>query len=570
MYANIIKMTLIRVYWYKFLFILIFLSLPLSVFDAAASDDCLGCHDGMKNMAHGSVTCQGCHKDASSFPHKDKLVKPSCNDCHQTIAKSHSKSIHGIKKVECKACHNAHAANKGTKKCTDCHAKADHKSLPSKEKHLKSLSCTSCHGIAGTSMAKVNIQTKGRGAIKRENIDLDKDNKIDVSEWDNLQEILRKNLNGKYSVTREYTANGDAHGITKKPQNCKTCHTDRHLFRQAKLQYVGAVNFDMPIDPSILIPEIPSISSYKKTVHGRKGIQCANCHGSRERINDTICIQCHRDVYDVYKHTIHSNKGATQCTHCHNPHRIEAYKEHSSEERLAICSRCHKDYVQKHSWLPNTTQHFRHLECSTCHSPESTKSMVFFLSSSKENRDDILNYETVEKLYGKNVWVTPLLDKNSDEIIDSRELSDFFTDVRKKLSGNAFIRSSIIVTKVHHDYSVKRQKERICATCHSDKAPFYESMYFILPENGYHMYVPVKGTILSATPVSVFIDISLLGEQKATWSDVKGFFFLKQGEFAHYARELGFKWIDIIGVGFCYIILFFILAHIAVRIFIKK
>lgn len=570
MYANIIKMKFLWVSCYKLLFLLVFLSLPLSASSASSSDECLGCHDGMKNIVHGGTTCQECHSDAASLPHKEKLPKPSCNDCHQPIARTLSKSIHGTKKMDCKACHDVHAADKGTKKCTDCHAKAGHQSLPSREKHLQSLSCTTCHGMAKTSAAMVNIQARDRGAIKKENIDLDKDNRLDASEWDNLQALLRKNLKGKYTITREYASDVDAHGITKKPQNCKTCHTDKKLFGQAKLQYTGTVNFEMPVDPSILIPEIPSISSYKKTVHGTKGVQCTDCHTSREHINDTVCIQCHKDVYDVYKHTIHAKKGATQCTHCHNPHRIEAYKERTSSERLAVCSRCHKDYVQKHRWLPNTTQHFKHLECSTCHSPESTKSMVFFLSTKRGDKDEILNYETIEGLYGKNTWVTPLLDKNSDEVIDSRELANLFTDVRKKLSGNAFIGSSIVVTKVHHDYSVKRQKERICATCHSDKAPFYESMYFILPENGYHMYIPVKGTILSAAPVSVFIDISLLGEQKARWSDVKGFFFLKQGEFAHFARELGFKWIDIVGIGFSFIVLFSVLIHAALRCLIKK
>lgn len=570
MYATIIKMKHFWVSCYKLLFLLVFLSLPLSAFSASLSDDCLGCHEGKKSIVHGNVTCQGCHNDAASLPHKEKLAKPSCNNCHQLIVKTLSKSIHGIKKVECKACHNAHAADKDTKKCTDCHTTADHQSLPSKEKHLESLPCTSCHGIAKTSAAKINIQVKDKGAIKRENIDLDNNNKIDASEWDNLQSILHKNQKGKYSITKKFTADADVHGVTIKPQNCSSCHTNRHLFGQAKLQYTGAVRFGMPIDPSILIPEIPSISTYRKTVHGAKGVRCVDCHISRDHINDTACIQCHKAVYDVYKHTIHAKKGATQCTHCHNPHRIEAYRERTSSERLAVCSRCHKDYTQKHRWLPNTAQHFKHLECSTCHSPGSTKSMVFFLSAKKGDKDEMVDYKTIEALYGKNTWVTPLLDKNSDEVIDSMELARFFTDVRKKLSGNAFIGSSIIVTKVHHDYSVKRQKERICSTCHSDKAPFYESMYFMLPENGYHMYIPVKGTILSATPVSVFIDISLLGEQKATWSDVKGFFFLKQGEFSRYAGELGFKWIDIVGIGLGFVVLFFVLIHIALRLLIKK
>ena len=560
----------LRGHRYKALFLLVFLLLPLSVFGASDSDECLGCHDGFKNFVHGSITCQGCHVDTASLPHKEKLAKPSCNDCHQPIAKTHSNSIHGTKKVDCKACHNVHGPDKGKKTCTDCHAKAEHRALPAKDKHLASLTCLSCHGAAKSSIITVNVQAKDGRTIKRENVDLDRNNKVDAGEWDHLQALLRKDLKGKYSINKEYSADVDTHGVTRKAQDCKTCHTDRQLFGKARLQFAGAVKFEMPVDSSVLVPEIPSISLYKKTVHGVKGVQCNDCHLSRERINDTVCIKCHQDISEVYRNTVHAQKGATQCTHCHNPHRIEAYKERSAPERLAVCSRCHKDYVQKHRWLPNTTQHFKHLECSTCHSPRSTKSMVFFLSARKGDKDEILNYETMETLYGKNIWVTPLLDKNSDEVIGSRELADFFNDVRKKLSGNTFIGSSIVVSSVHHDYSVKRQRERICATCHSDKAPFYESMFFIVPEKGFHMYIPVKGTILSAAPVSVFIDISLLGEQKATWSDVKGFFVLKRGEFSHYVKELGFKWIDIFGIGLSFIILFFVFIHVVLRLLFKK
>jgi hypothetical protein len=435
---------------------------------------------------------------------------------------------------------------------------------------MSSLTCQSCHGTSKTSSIKVIVHTKDGGSIKKENIDLDGNHKIDAGEWHHLQALLQKNLKGKFKITKDYSTDVDVHGVMKKAQDCKSCHTSRQVFGKANLHYSGAVTFELPLDPSVIVPEIPPLDSYRKTVHGAKGVACNDCHGSLERISDGVCVKCHQDIAGVYRNTVHAQKGATQCTHCHNPHRIEAYKERTASERLAVCSRCHQDYVQKHKWLPNTTQHFKHLECSTCHSPQSTKSMVFFLSTKKGDKDEILHYETMEGLYGKNISVTPLLDKNSDELIDSQELADFFNDVRKKLAGNAFIGSSIVVTSVYHDYSVTRQKERICATCHSDKAPFYESMLFILPEKGYHMYIPVKGTILSATPVSVFIDISLLGEQRATWSDIKGYFFLRKGGFSSYAKELGFKWIDIIGIGLSFVVLFFILVHAVLRLVIKK
>jgi predicted CXXCH cytochrome family protein len=553
------------------LVLLILLVVPLPSFGSIKSAECIECHLPHEGFQHGGKICVDCHADTNALPHKEKLSKPLCRTCHQDTVKIHSEGAHGKRNVACKNCHNTHFIDKEKKGCGACHLKTPHISLPSPDKHLRALNCLACHSKIQESSIKIVISAKDRDRlIKKEVVDLDNNNTLDRGEWDHLNALLIKSLKGNFRITKEFSFQGNVHGITAKPSSCKACHIDRRLFGQARLRYTGTAQFEIPADPTIFIPETPSIESYRKTVHGRKGVQCFDCHVSQASINDAVCIQCHEDVYGTYKHTIHARKGATQCTDCHNPHRIEPYKELNVKERLAVCSRCHKDYVQKHNWLPNTILHFGHLECSTCHSPESTKSMVFYLSTRKGDQEEILSYENLESFFKKNASITPLLDKNGDGVIDSKELANFFTDVRKKLAGNAIIESSIIVTSVYHDYSVKRQKERICGTCHSEKAPFYESMFFILPEKGYHIYIPVKGTILSATPVSVFIDISLLSEQKATWADVKGFFSLKRGEFPRYAKELGFKWIDIIGIGLALIILFFILIHIAVRILVKR
>lgn len=457
-----------------------------------------------------------------------------------------------------------------TKSCRDCHQAAQHRALPSKEKHLSSLSCLSCHSTPRATSVRIEIETKRDWLLKSQTIDLDGNNRIDQTEWDNLRGLLQRNIKGKYSVYRRYQTDADAHGVTKNPQNCSICHSERSLFGQARLFFTGAARFEISVDASIFIPDLPSIDSYAKTTHGRKGVLCSSCHRSQAPIDDDVCIGCHKEVYSVYKDTVHAKKGATQCTDCHNPHRIEGYRELSAKQRMAVCSRCHQDYVQKHTWLPGTIRHFDHLECTTCHSPASTKSMIFFLVSGKGTSREPVTYEAFENVYGKKITIAPLLDRNGDGVVDSRELADFFTDVRKRLGDSVFVATSIVVTNVHHDFSSKRHREKICATCHSPQAPFYQSMFFVLPEDGYHGYVPVKGTVLSALPTSVFIDMSLLGEQKATWSDVQGFFSLKSGEFRKYAQELGFKWIDIVGMGLIFVTLFFVTIHSVTRIILKR
>src|SRR5512136_2658283 len=112
-------------YQHKVLFFLVLLCMPLSAFGATKSDECLGCHDKFKQYVHGGLGCEDCHADATSLPHREKLDKPTCDVCHQALAKAHARSIHSA--VECKACHSVHAAGKGSKTCNDCHATADHR-----------------------------------------------------------------------------------------------------------------------------------------------------------------------------------------------------------------------------------------------------------------------------------------------------------------------------------------------------------------------------------------------------------------------------------------------------------
>ena len=135
---------------------------------------------------------------------------------------------------------------------------------------------------------------------------------------------------------------------------------------------------------------------------------CADCHKSQKRIsegwseNATVCVKCHQQVEKTYKGSIHSKNGATHCVDCHNPHRIKSYKELNADERVAVCSRCHKDYLRKHGWLPNTSLHFEYLECATCHSPRSEKSMVFYFARKTAGKKIPLSYDQLIALYGSD------------------------------------------------------------------------------------------------------------------------------------------------------------------------
>ena len=551
--------------------VLIFVALfPLVSYASISNEDCLGCHDKYKESRHGQTTCVQCHDDIGSLPHDEKLKRPSCSACHSRIATVHKQSIHKERNLFCKNCHNVHLPAGEKKGCHSCHSGASHASLPSSEKHLKAIDCLVCHGKSEKGEIRIHIDTGKKNPIKREIIDPDGNRFLDHNEWNNLQALLQKVPTGKGEIKKQFLAKTEPHSVTKKPVTCKSCHGDRGIFQHAKVTITGKQSYSLDADHRIFIPELPSIEDYRHTVHGKKGIECFDCHISQKRVDDSTCISCHNELYGIYKDTVHSVKGAVRCTDCHNPHRVKAYKEMSSPERLSVCVSCHKDYISKHQWLPNTVLHFKYLECSTCHSPDSTKSMVFNFAVKEGNKAVPLKYSDLEEIFGNNFELKRLIDSNGDGTVFFKEMAAFFIELRKRLQKEVFIGSSIVVTKVYHNYSEKDVKSRVCATCHSEKAPFYESMLLSLPGKGATVHIPVKGPVLSAFPTSVFIDICLLGEGKIRVKDFDSILKADWKDKSRVIDELGFKLIDLIGIVFSLLILFGIAVHIFLRIVVKK
>ncbi len=554
----------------KGMFLLVFLIvfLPLTVQSAALStEDCYGCHDTYKNKQHGSLSCTDCHGNVQSIPHNEKVEKPACVQCHNDVLTSFTKSAHALKNMKCVDCHDTHSPSAEKKTCQQCHADPRHPALPSAKKHLKALPCSACHGDVQKSSIDVSIGIKKGKPLTKDAVDLDNNNILDKNEWTNLLGILQKDT---YRIDTQYTAKADIHSVRKQGTSCNTCHTDRSLFGKAVLKVSGATSFEMPVEPQVFIPDLPSIEQFKETLHGRKGVKCADCHASQAKVTDQVCITCHKTTYKIYKNSLHASTGATVCTDCHNPHSITAYKELNVRERLNVCTRCHQDYLTKHSWLPNTTLHFNYLECSTCHSPKSTKSIAFYFSYREGNTKKTLTHEDIKSVFADAKDIASLIDTNRDHSIASQELSDFFIELKKRLNKDLFIGSSIIVTNVYHDYSSMNSKEKVCGTCHSKDAPFYESMYLIIPEEKGQVYIPVKGTTLSALPANLFVDLSLLGEEKIKRDDLRKVFTLAGKGRSALIKELGLKWIDAFGIVFIVIALFCIILHIIGRIIWRR
>lgn len=313
---------------------------------------------------------------------------------------------------------------------------------------------------------------------------------------------------------------------------------------------------------------------FSKAKHGN--LMCVNCHTDAkdlphpDKLKKPDCLPCHQNVYNVYKNTKHAQGAATHCTDCHDPHQVRTYRELNNAERIAICARCHGEYKKQHAWLPHAELHFTYLECSTCHSPRSEKGMAFNLTIRTPEGERKLEYNDVMAAFGGKKRTKDYIDTNGDWRVSSSELVPFLQALERSKRGKVAVTSSILVTKIYHDYSQVEKKDKVCATCHSNEAPFYQTMYLVLPEAKGFTRIPVKGTVLSAVPSSIAVNIFLLGERKIRLSDIRAL-FQAHGEARREAvNELGFKWIDIAGLFLIAVILLFIWIHIILRIVLKR
>ncbi len=546
--------------------ILIAVFIPLSLFGA---DECFDCHDKYKKANHAKVDCTACHSDAKELPHPGKLKKPDCTACHSDAVRKFTASVHAEKQLSCKQCHSVHNLAQGTPKCVSCHPSVAHKSLPSARKHLAAAECTGCH--SRKAHGEINAQVTARQPVLREVIDKNGDGRVDEKEWRDFLVHTQSLVGDTLKITRRYAARGSAHDIGKRAVSCSACHVENNVFRKALVEIrAPGQRLTLALDPHGVVPRLPVTELYALTSHGKNGVTCRDCHTSQGRIGDSVCIKCHEKVYNVYKGTAHAKGSAANCTDCHDPHKVKTYKELGPTERVAVCVRCHSDYKGKHRWLPHADLHFMYLECSTCHSPLSEKGMVFKINVRNGTGQRDLNYDDIARVFGTKKPARDLIDVNTDRRIASSEIVPFFDSLKKGTPGAIAINGSIVVTRIHHDYSQVQKRDKVCTTCHSDDAPFYQSMYLVLPEKEGFSYMPVKGTVLASMPASLAVNFVLLGETKLRLSDIRTL-FRARGEARHeVAMDLGMRLIDIIGIFILVVVFILIAVHIILRVVFRR
>ena len=549
-------------------------SLLLSVPSSAGvkAEECLDCHDKYKGVSHKGVGCLDCHSSVTELPHAAKLPKPDCAGCHEKTVGLYRTDFHSTFGLACVRCHNVHFLEKGRKTCNSCHGNVKHAAMPSRQRHLGSVPCLSCHGRPDKTELRIRVTVKGKKAPDAATIDTNGNHLIDREEWRRFEGLLQHSFEGNYSMEKRYLTSGGFHTVTAKPAPCSTCHSEEGYFSDALLKVADSRSYEIPIDRRVFIPVLPASEDFSRTVHGENGVTCVDCHGSEKKtahgwkMDSTVCAKCHKDVSEARTQSVHVKKNAVVCVDCHNPHRIKSYRDLTAEARVAICARCHGNYLERHRWLPNTRLHFSYLECATCHSPGSQKSMVYYLAEEDSGVKVPLSYDRLVGLYGEDP--ARLITSGGDGETDSR-IGRLFA-LLKRRNKHIIIDASIIVTKVYHNYTETRIKEKECLSCHSRQAEFYDSVLFRLPGKESANYIPVKGTVFSSYPIETFVDLFLLGEAKLTKRDFQVFFGLKEPPQAGRVVALSFKLIDFLGLSLTFLVVVGICVHVILRLTVKR
>ncbi len=258
---------------------------------AVAAEQCLTCHGpdtGMVNSkgqpitvnpnalahsVHKDLGCLDCHAGAAKEGHTAKTASATCITCHDDVPAKLSASAHAMlgdpkDNATCISCHGdqhsiASPTARGVEFCATCHqteVSQYNKSVHGRA-HAKmngdAATCQSCHGTAH----EVVASTDPKSPVSKVNL----------------------------------------------PDTCGKCHSNPAL--AAKYMFAVA----LPVE------------AYKQSVHGRailagnlKAASCNDCHGVHDILPASdphsriwkqnvasTCAQCHKDVFDVYKESIH-------------------------------------------------------------------------------------------------------------------------------------------------------------------------------------------------------------------------------------------------------------------------
>jgi cytochrome b subunit of formate dehydrogenase len=328
--------------------VVLLLSLPSQGY-ASAGEGCLNCHQdpavlarvsrpgrtlvldpaALERSVHAGLDCTDCHTQLAGAepdrPHAPRLGPPTCQTCHDDVARVYSGSVHG------------RAAARGARDvalCGDCHGAHDIVKVkdPASRVHKLKLpfTCARCHQ---------NPELARQHGIK-----------APLAARQYLESIHGRGLTDK--------------GLVVAP-SCIDCH-GRHDIQPSRAPRSPVSHGRVPATCGRC--HVGVDDTYRKSVHGRllerrdpRGPVCVDCHtahqivdtrtGQFRLLSDERCGRCHMDRLERYRETYHGKAAAlgegqvAACFDCHGHHDVlpvsNPKSRLSSNNRLQTCRQCH-------------------------------------------------------------------------------------------------------------------------------------------------------------------------------------------------------------------------------------
>ena len=338
-----------------------FVCLNSIIFAQTLKNTCMECHSdstltGEKNgkeislfinvnefnkSVHSDLDCIDCHAgfNAENIPHKEgkDIARVDCSQCHDTG--KYSKSIHGIKNIECFSCHTKHDIQpakvlykKEAEFCLTCHTSplvSDYaKSVHYKEflRGEKAPNCTDCHNKSAHEITSVNLSK---------------------SQMENLCAVCHKKSESEFSQS--------IHNLAKESgtPGCVSCHGAHDVY-YSKYSISSRACITCHLNKSVFIkagkPDLVQfVKSYETSVHSRIGkngteaATCVDCHGNHMIMGTT------ESKSRISRVAFYSGlRIAPNCTDCHGEHNIESV-EKSPLSKLTehkVCFGCHANNAE--------------------------------------------------------------------------------------------------------------------------------------------------------------------------------------------------------------------------------
>jgi thiosulfate reductase cytochrome b subunit len=289
------------------------------------------------------------------------------------------------------------------------------------------------------------------------------------------------------------------------------------------------------------------------SAHAKFGLSCVSCHDSISTILrgkavphsigiEPKCSECHEKVSQQYSKSLHAQISKKICYSCHNPHYSVPFHRLTSEDRKAMCLKCHDAY-NTHKWLPQRQLHFHYLECASCHDMSAQIGAVFrIIETGKPSGERTISYGRLAPFIdAEKGGLLETLDPEGKGRISPQAIASFLEKVRQGGIPKASLEVRILVLRPTHNFTDKGAQTRDCSLCHSENARFYSKLVLELPEkDGDFRTIPVDRKIfLLSSPAGLVENFYLLGESKIRKKDLQ--------DILDAVEQIGSKWIDVLG-----------------------